>query len=101
MLDALLMCSDPLEPRKPDSAFAADAEAGRQAGLGILLVDHDAVERDDPRNALRRVQKVDGRVKAAYRGWMLRPGEYARLHGWLSERGIDLLVDPAAYTACR
>lgn len=52
----IIHCSDPIEPAAPDSAFAAEAEASRQAGLTTLLIDHDALLAGDLRRALRRLR---------------------------------------------
>jgi hypothetical protein len=42
----------------------------------------------------------EGETLAVYRGWMLRPEHYAKLHEALLTRGVRLLNDPAAYRHC-
>ncbi|WP_437785502.1 ATP-grasp domain-containing protein [Sorangium sp. So ce1097] len=92
----LLFCSDPLVPRQPDSAFAGEADAARDLGLDIGLIDFEALVAGDSRAAVRRVPEAQGR-SAVYRGWMLRPSVYADLHGALAARGVRLVNDPDAY----
>ncbi|WP_438029829.1 ATP-grasp domain-containing protein [Sorangium sp. So ce233] len=92
----LLFCSDPLAPRQPDSAFASEADAARGLGLDIGLIDYEALVAGDPRAAVRRVPEAQDQ-DAVYRGWMLRPGAYADLHGALAARGVRLVNDPDAY----
>ncbi|WP_434047666.1 MULTISPECIES: ATP-grasp domain-containing protein [Sorangium] len=92
----LLFCSDPLVPRQPDSAFASEADAARGLGLDVGLIDYEALVAGDRSAAVRRVPEAQGQ-DAVYRGWMLRPGVYADLHGALAARGVRLVNDPDAY----
>ena len=41
----LLVPSDPLYPRKCDEHFAEEAEAARELGIHVALIDHDALTR--------------------------------------------------------
>ncbi len=95
----IILCSDPIEPAAPDSAFAAEVEASRQAGLTTLLIDHDALLAGDLRRALRRL-RAETRGAAVYRGWMMQAETYACLYTGLGGRGISLLTSPEAYASC-
>jgi hypothetical protein len=95
----LLVPSDPLTPRVPDEHFVREADAARQAGLDVAVVDHDAILAGDARAALRRVPMADGGQTAWYRGWMLPSAAYSRLATELGTRGVRLLTGPAAYRA--
>lgn len=91
-----LFCSDPLSPRQPDSAFASEADAARDLGHPVGLIDFEALVAGDATAAVRRVPQAEGE-RAVYRGWMLRPEAYRRLYDALAERGMLLVNDPDAY----
>jgi hypothetical protein len=91
----LLVPSDPLAPRRPDPHFAPEAEAARDLGLTVAVVDHDAAVRGDAAGAVGRVPREAG--VAAYRGWMLRSSAYAALAGALAARGVRLRTDARQY----
>ncbi|AUX42485.1 hypothetical protein SOCE26_039180 [Sorangium cellulosum] len=92
----VLFCSDPLAPRHPDSAFASEADAVRALGHDLALIDYEALLAGDPRAAVRRAPAAHAGL-AVYRGWMLQPEAYRRLHDALADRGVRLVNDPAAY----
>lgn len=94
----LLFCSDPLKHRQPDEAYAAEIEAAQRAGFSYALVDFEAlVDECDPNRAIRAVVEQPEPRQALYRGWMLRPEQYAQLYDALAGRNLCLLNDPAAY----
>lgn len=43
----LLVPGDPLNPRKVDPHFAAQADAARELGVRVARIDHDALDRPD------------------------------------------------------
>lgn len=91
----LLVPANPLRPRHPDEHFAAEAQAARAAGLGVAVVDHDALARGE--DARRAVASVSGSGTAVYRGWMLRSEQYRALAEALAERGVVLRTDGKQY----
>jgi hypothetical protein len=95
----LLLPADPLSARRPDEHFAAEAEAAKDAGMTVALVDHDALTQLDwmggTTRAVRRVPTDGG--GAVYRGWMLRSEQYAAFAGALAGRGVTLRTSAAAY----
>lgn len=93
----LLVPSDPLAPRLPDEHFMREAEAARQAGMDVAVVDHDALLAGEVRAAVRRVPASDGEQVAWYRGWMMPFAAYSRLDTELGTRGVRLATDSAAY----
>ncbi|MGO9485663.1 MAG: ATP-grasp domain-containing protein [Rhodomicrobium sp.] len=96
----LLFCSDPLDPRKPDQAFAGEAEAARSCGLRFCLADHDALDREhDGAKAIRRIRE-EGPLNIVYRGWMLRAGDYRLLYDALAAASIKLINTPEQYSIC-
>ncbi|MFJ6754983.1 ATP-grasp domain-containing protein [Streptomyces sp. NPDC091273] len=91
----VLYCHDPLNERRADAHFAAEARQLRAVGGTALLVDHDALLAGDPERAVARVPEGTGAVW--YRGWMLPAGRYAELDAALRLRGAELVVTPEAY----
>ncbi|MFC4127153.1 ATP-grasp domain-containing protein [Nocardia rhizosphaerae] len=91
----LLFCSDPLNPRRVDDHFAAQADAVLAAGGTVALLDHDALSGGDPAAAVRRVPKSGGPMW--YRGWMIPVDRYRALARALAERGCALAVSPENY----
>lgn len=97
MTAAVLTCSDPLAPRRPDRHFAAEAAAAVMLGGHTALVDHDALLAGDARAAVARVPRDFGPVW--YRGWMIPSRHYVVLADALEERGTVLHTSPAQYRA--
>lgn len=90
----LLVPCDPVDPRRPDEHFAAEARAAREAGAAVALVDHDALARGDAAGGVRRVRRAalagDDAADAVYRGWMLRTEHYDGLAEALAAREVLL-----------
>jgi ATP-grasp domain, R2K clade family 3 len=91
----VLYCSDPLNPRRADDHFAAEARAVRERGGVVALIDHDALLRGDVEGAVARVPL--GLGTAWYRGWMIPSDLYAVLARGLEQRGAGLVVGPEQY----
>jgi ATP-grasp domain, R2K clade family 3 len=91
----ILMCADPLNPKRVDEHFAREAEAVRALGGSVALIDHDALRRGDAAAAVRMVPRDLG--IAWYRGWMTTAGQYAALAAALGSRNISLAVPPDGY----
>jgi hypothetical protein len=90
----LLVPSDVLRPRRVDEHFAAEADAARDAGHEVALVDHDALAAGQPHRA---VDRVPADAVAVYRGWMLDSESYAGFTAALADRGTRLRTDPGQY----
>ncbi|MFJ6050834.1 ATP-grasp domain-containing protein [Streptomyces sp. NPDC092307] len=91
----VLHCRDPLNERRAEAHFAAEARQLRAAGGTVLLIDHDALLAGDAEQAVARVPEGAGAVW--YRGWMIPAGRYAALDAALRRRGGELVVTPEAY----
>lgn len=91
----LLVPADPLDPRRVDEHFAAEAAAARNADQSVGLIDHDALVAGRSGDVLRRIPAGDAEV--VYRGWMVRSEEYRRLDESLAARGLHLRTSAAAY----
>jgi hypothetical protein len=91
----ILMCADPLNPKRVDEHFAREAEAVRALGGSLALIDHDALQRGDAAEAVRRVPRDLGTVW--YRGWMTTASQYTALTAALGAKGIAMAVPPDGY----
>ena len=91
----LLVPADVLVPRRPDEVFAAEGAAAREAGIPVAVIDHDATQSGDARQAVARVP--EGHPDAVYRGWMMSAAQYQALATALAARGTTLRTAPAQY----
>jgi hypothetical protein len=89
----LLVPGDPLNPRRDDPHFAAQAAAARSAGIPVARVDHDALTRGD---AVLRVPAADD---AVYRAWMLSADQYGDFAAGLEACGVRLRTSADEYRA--
>lgn len=79
----------------------AESNAAERLGLEQALVDFEAmVYEHDARATVRRVAAHADSTTAIYRGWMLKPDQYASLYDALRARGVALINDPPAYRHC-
>jgi hypothetical protein len=91
----VLFCADPLNPKRADPHFAREAATVTAGGGTVAILDHDALQRGDVAEAVRRVPKDLG--SAWYRGWMTAGAQYAALAKALKDRGTPLLTLPEDY----
>jgi hypothetical protein len=91
----ILMCADPLNPRRVDEHFTREAEAVRALGGSIALIDHDALQRGEAALAVHRIPRDLGTVW--YRGWVATTEEYAALTSALGARRVTMAVPPDGY----
>lgn len=91
--------SDEFDRAAPDAAFAAEAALAAARGLETSVVNVDRLTSDEEAlSAVRRVRQSESRAPALYRGWMMPPDRYTRLHTALGTRGLALVTSPLAYT---
>lgn len=88
----LLVPCDPLNPRRVDPHFQAQAQAARAADIPVARIDHDALSR--PQEA---VADVPPSSDAVYRGWMMSAAEYAALEQALTARDVQLRTSAREY----
>ena len=97
----IIFPSDQLRPYRVDDQYAQEAEVAEKIGFQIGTVDHDALERQDIRQALKRLDLMlsskETTQQVLYRGWMLTEYQYSVFNNALSLRGLTLLNDPQAY----
>lgn len=97
MTPMVLYCRDPLNPRRVDGHFAAEAREVLDRGGIVALIDHDALLRGEAERAVERVPVGSG--PAWYRGWMIPSGCYAALARALEGRGVGLVVGAEQFQA--
>lgn len=87
-----------MDDSEPDSMFIDEVAAATRAGLSFVLVDYDALARQN--NAARAVRDIpvhDEPEAAVYRGWMLSAAQYTTFYDALMSRGIQLINDARQY----
>jgi hypothetical protein len=98
---AVLFCADPMSPLRPDPAYEHEVAAAEALEIEHHLIGFEAlVDERNPTRAVRRVPQYAESVLGIYRGWMLRPEQYAPLYAALGQRGVTLINDPDAYAHC-
>ncbi|GAB3834137.1 ATP-grasp domain-containing protein [Kribbella italica] len=94
----LLVPGDPLNPRRDDPHFAAQAAAARALGVRVARIDHDALARAaTAEESAAAVTGVPADDDAVYRGWMLSSTQYAALAQALEARNVQLRTSPDEY----
>jgi hypothetical protein len=94
----VLFPSSPMSPREVEPDYADERAAAVAAGFTIGFMDHSLVTSCETERAVRFARDLSG--PTIYRGWMLKPSEYASLHVALAARGVVLVNDPAAFRFC-
>lgn len=93
----LLYPGNYMDYRSVEDDMKEEYTAALDTGLfQILLFNYDEWLTGE-RFRMTKYDKVIGDI--VYRGWMLKPEEYAALYVLLQEKGISLLTSPAEYSA--
>lgn len=96
-----VFCQDPLRPRQVDEVYRLEADTITALGLKYTVINYESLVNDNnPVLALKYVSTEERPILGIYRGWMLRPNQYAKLYVALSEKGIQLINSPQAYRYC-
>lgn len=92
----LLYPSDPFVKRQPDETFQEEYEAARSADIPCSLYSVEDFEIGDfkPRPGIAEGEPV------LYRGWMLTPDAYARLHAAVESKGGVMITSVEQYRRC-
>lgn len=92
----LLFPCNPFYKRAADDAYADEYEAARAAGFACSLFSFEDFEA-----GYFKVQPaLAAGVDVLYRGWMLAPDAYARLHGAIAGYNCAMMSSPAQYRHC-
>lgn len=92
----LLLPSDPFKKSAPDESYADEFAAFGELGMGVSLFSFEDFEQGQfrPRPAL------PSQARVVYRGWMLTPESYSRLHEAVNAAGASLGTSPEHYRLC-
>jgi hypothetical protein len=97
MLEAILFPSSFFNRKKVDEELQAEYDAAVGCGLyqSVFLFSYDEWVQN---NRLLLDAEPQGRVLAAYRGWMMSPAQYGEFYAALAKKGIELITTPEEYT---
>lgn len=98
----ILFCDNPFE-NKPsvDTDYEDEYVAAKQNGFTTQLFSYESLTKDnDAEFATRRIKHSDTLQKIIYRGWMLKPNQYAFLHNALLTKNYKLINSPTEYQNC-
>lgn len=93
----LLFPAQPFAGRVPDDTYADEFREAQRQDLNVALLDFEALESGDVKQALRWVPAAAEPGVAVFRGWMMRPDTYATLYDALKARGWSLVNTPEQY----
>ncbi|GHO86779.1 ATP-grasp domain-containing protein [Dictyobacter formicarum] len=97
----IIFCADPWNVRQPEPMYATEVNAVEKLDVPFSLLNFEAlVEQHNEARAVRRIEAVPAPELAIYRGWMLKPEDYAQLYAALAEKNLFLINMPLAYTHC-
>jgi hypothetical protein len=92
----ILFPSEPFNKKVADEPYAIEYEAFHRAGLKCALFS----PLDFDQGAFKPWPSLPPGDMVLYRGWMLKPEEYQRLHAAISLNGNVPLTNPDQYRAC-
>ncbi|RSZ59597.1 hypothetical protein EJB06_09270 [Massilia atriviolacea] len=92
----MLFPSDPFNKRLADEAYGEEYAAARAAGVACSLFSFEDFETGQ----FRALPALSAGVEVLYRGWMLSPDRYVRLHQGIAGVGCAMLTSPAQYRHC-
>jgi hypothetical protein len=98
-LPFILFCCDSFDVKNVDPDFREEYAAAKAAGFQVVLFNHDALTQKEP-GFLRSVVSQPGVCETIYRGWMLKPEQYAELYAALLEKNYRLINSPEQYRNC-
>jgi hypothetical protein len=92
----LLYPSNPLRRSEPDELYAEEHASALSLGFEVSLFPFEEFLADNfrVRPSLSPGQTV------LYRGWMVTPSQYARLHDAVAGLGVAMLTSPEQYERC-
>lgn len=98
----ILFCDNPFE-NKPsvDNDYEGEFVSAKQNGFATQLFSYESLTKDkDAEFAIRRIKHSDTLQKIIYRGWMLKPNQYASLYNALLTKNYKLINSPTEYQNC-
>ncbi len=92
----LLYPSDPFNKSTVDEEYAEEFAAVLAAGLSYSLFSFEDFEG----NQFRARPALPVGVEVVYRGWMMKPGQYARLADGVAANGAQMMTSASEYRRC-
>ncbi|MGF9697322.1 ATP-grasp domain-containing protein [Paenibacillus sp. MABNR03] len=93
--------SSPLDEKKVDESYEEEYECTKQLGFEVGLINlEDLMVNQRPDLATKRLRNAPEPEDVLYRGWMLKPQEYARLYEALALKDLYLINTPEQYKHC-
>lgn len=93
----IIFCDSGFSRKEVDYMYAEEYKAAKSASLDISLISFEDLQKGETQSALKRVGQHPDMEMAIYRGWMLKPAEYARFYTGLLDRNIQLINSPVQY----
>jgi hypothetical protein len=98
----ILFCDNPFE-NKPtvEKDYEDEFVSAKQNGFTTHLFSYESLIKDENAEfATRRIKPSDTLQKIIYRGWMLKPNQYALLYNALLTKNYRLINSPTEYQNC-
>jgi hypothetical protein len=96
----ILFCDSGFSSKEVDYMFAEEYQAAKNNAIPVSLISFESLRKGDIETALKSVKPNEAIGAGIYRGWMLKPAEYAVLYKALLERNIELINTPEQYRFC-
>jgi hypothetical protein len=98
----ILFCDSPFENKSSvDTDYEDESVSAKQNGFATQLFSYESLTKDkDAEFATRRIKHSDTLQKIIYRGWMLKPNQYALLYNALLTKNYKLINSPTEYQNC-
>lgn len=96
----IFYCDNVLDSRIIDPDYEEEMKAAKKAGFETFLLSFEKLNEGNTANALKDIAICEQNETAIYRGWMLKPAVYEKLHNTLTEKNICLINSPIEYKHC-
>lgn len=97
----ILFCDNPYDNKLVDPDYEDEFLAAKENGFTTLLYSFESLTKEkDAQFATRRIKHTDTLQKLIYRGWMLKPNQYALLYKTLLAKNYELINSPTEYQNC-
>jgi len=93
----ILFPHQPFEPSSIDSVFEEEYKAAKLIGFPLAFYDHEALERDEVKEAFAQIPDSGGGTRTVFRGWMIPGEKYQIGHEELVRKGYHPVTTPEAY----
>ena len=97
----ILFCDNPFDNKTVDLDYQDEFSAAVKNDFKIHLFSFENLTHDnDAESATKKIKKSDNVQQIIYRGWMLKPNQYALLYNALSTKNYRLINSPTEYKNC-